>query len=128
MIINVLDTRWRQICLWSFHWSCFHWVFIDFLWHCSPWHSSLKINHNDVRGASYQWFKSSLTGRQQYTTIAHLKSDLCSINCGVSQGSVLEPILFLFYSNYLNQAILHSKEHHLADDTNFLYASHSLKK
>ena len=98
------------------------------LWLCRPWHSSLKFNHYGVRGASYQWFKSYLTDRQQYTTIAHLKSDLCSINYGVPQGSVLGPILFLLYINDLSQAILHAKVHHFADDTNFLYASHSLKK
>ena len=78
-----------------------------------------KRNHYGVRRASYQWFKSYLTGRQQLTTIAHLKSDLCSINYGVPQGSVLEPILVLLYINDLNQAILHSKVHHFADDTNF---------
>ena len=53
----------------------------------------LKCNHYSVRGDSYQWFKSYLTNRQQYTTIAHLKSDLCGINYGVPQGSVLIPIL-----------------------------------
>ena len=58
-----------------------------------------KPNHHGVRGASYQWFKSYLTGRQQHTTIAHLKSDLCSINGGVPQGSVVGPILFLRYIN-----------------------------
>ena len=87
-----------------------------------------KRNHYGVRGASYQWFKSYLTSTQQYTTIAHLKSDLCSINYGVPQGSVLGPILFLLYINDLNQAILHFKVHHFVDDTYFLYASHSLKK
>ena len=87
-----------------------------------------KLNHYGVRGASYQWFKSYLTGRQQYTTIAHLKSDLRSINYGVPQGSVLRPILFLLYINDLNQTIVHSKVYHFADDSNFLYASHSLKK
>ena len=54
-----------------------------------------KLNHYGVRGASYQWFKSYLTGRKQYTTISYLKSDLRSINYGVPQGSVLGPILFL---------------------------------
>ena len=39
-----------------------------------------KLNPYCVKGASYQWFKSYLTGRQQYTTIVHLKSDLCSMN------------------------------------------------
>ena len=53
-----------------------------------------KLNHYGIRGASYQWFKSYLTGRQQYTTIAQLKTDLCSINYGARQGSVLGPILF----------------------------------
>ena len=79
-----------------------------------------KLNHYGVRGASYQWFKSYLTGRQQYTTIAHLKSGPCSINYGVPQGSVLGPILFLLYINDLSQATLHSKVHHFADGTNFL--------
>ena len=73
-----------------------------------------KLNHDGVRGASYQWFKRYLTGRQQYATIAHLKSDLCSINYGVTQGSVLGPILFLLYINDLNQEILHSKVHYFA--------------
>ena len=77
-----------------------------------------KLNHYGVRGVSYEWFKSYLTGRQQFTTIAHLKSDLCSINYGVPQGSVLGPILFLLYINDLNQAILHSMVHHFVD-TNF---------
>ena len=48
-----------------------------------------KFNHNGVRGAFYQWFKTYLTGRQQFTAVAHLKSDLCSINYSIPQGLVL---------------------------------------
>ena len=55
-----------------------------------------KLNHYGVRGVSYQWFKSYLTGRQQFTIIAHLKSDLCSINYRVPQGSVLGLNYFYF--------------------------------
>ena len=42
---------------------------------------------------------------QQYASIAHLMSDLCSINYAVPQGSLLQPLLLLLYINGLNQAV-----------------------
>ena len=84
-----------------------------------------KLYHYGVKGTPHQWFKSYLTDRQQYTTINHQNSSLSNIKYGVPQGSVLGPLLFLLY-NDLNKAVVHSKVHHLADDTNFLYASHSI--
>ena len=50
------------------------------------------------------------------------------ISCGVLQGSVLGPLLFLMYINDLNEAISHSLIHHFAYDTNVLFSSKSLKK
>ena len=50
------------------------------------------------------------------------------INCGVPQGSVLGPLLFLLYINDLNQAIKFCKIHHFADGTNLLCLSNSIKK
>ena len=41
---------------------------------------------------------------------------------------MLGPISFLLYINDLNQAVVHSQVHHFADDTNFSYGSHCLKK
>ena len=52
-------------------------------------------------------------------------SDLAAINCGVPQGLVLGPLLFLLYICNLNLAI---KVHHFADDTNLLWLSNSTKK
>ena len=56
------------------------------------------------------------------------QSGLAAINCGVPQGSVLWPLLFLLYINDLNQAIKFCKVHHFADDTNLLCLSNSIKK
>ena len=46
---------------------------------------------------------------------------------GVSQGSVLGPLLFLIYINELHQVIKHAEIHYFADDTNLLYSGKSLK-
>ena len=55
-------------------------------------------------------------------------SGLAAINCGVPQGSVLGPLLFLLYINDLNQAIKFCKVNLFADDTNLLCLGHSIKK
>ena len=52
---------------------------------------------------------------------------LLLIKHGVSQGSFLQPLLFLQYNNDLQKAITFSKIHHFADDTNFLHDSPFLK-
>ena len=87
-----------------------------------------KLNHYGIRGVSNDWFKSYLSNRNQYVSINGFDSGLTSINCGVPQGSVLGPLLFLLYINYLNQAIKFCKVHHFADDRNLLCLSNSIKK
>ena len=87
-----------------------------------------KLNQYGIHGVSNDWFKSYLSNCNQHVSINDFDSNLTSINCGVPQGSVLGPLLFLLYINDLNQAIKFCRVHHFADDTNLLYLSNSIKK
>ena len=87
-----------------------------------------KRNHYDILGVSNDWFRSYLSDHQHNVSISGYDSGLTKLNCGVPQGSVLGPLLFLLYINDLNQAIKFCKVHHLADDTNLLYLGKSIKK
>ena len=87
-----------------------------------------KLNHYGIREVSNDWFKSYLSNHNQYVSINGYVSDLAAINCGVSQVSVLRPLLFLLYLHNLNRAMKFCKVHHFADDNNLLCQNNSIKK
>ena len=60
--------------------------------------------------------------RKQYVSLSGETSSYQNIKHGVTQGSVLGPILFLIYINDLARAIIYSKLYNFADDTAILYS------
>lgn len=48
---------------------------------------------------SYNWIKSYLSNRQQFTSLNGVNSDLRKVKCGVPQGSILGPFFFIIYVN-----------------------------
>lgn len=86
-----------------------------------------KLNHYGIREEALSWFESYLTNRSQYVHLNGLNSDNRNIICGVPQGSVLGPILFLLYINDLPNISSKLKFYLFADDTNIYLESNDLR-
>ena len=80
-----------------------------------------KMEHYGIRGTALEWFKSYLNNRKQYVYINGETSQLKDITCGVPQGSVLGPLLFLIYINDLPNISEVLQLFLFADDTNIYY-------
>lgn len=84
-----------------------------------------KLDCYGVRGHPNYLLASYLEERAQQVVVSGVLSDECAISCGVPQGSVLGPLLFLLYVNDLSNLKLHGMPRLFADDTAISYTSAS---
>ena len=63
-----------------------------------------KLEHLGFRGVILDWIQNYLTDRLQYVEIDNIKSNVCQIQCGVPQGSILGPLHYLIYVNDIKHA------------------------
>ena len=54
-----------------------------------------------IRGCILKWFECYLTDISQFVTYDGIQSEINSVKCGVPQGSILGPLLFIMYMNDL---------------------------
>ena len=85
------------------------------------WHAGLlfKLKSYGITGKLLQWLQSYLTGRKQCVVIEGVSSQWRDIQAGVPQGSILGPLLFLFFINDIVDSI-ESDINLFADDTSLL--------
>lgn len=80
------------------------------------------MEHYGFRGNVLSWFKDYLYNRKQYVYYNSSKSQLKDIICGVPQGSILGPLLFIIYVNDIINTSNILKFVLFADDTTITYS------
>ena len=106
---------------------CFSWYLKGF---CTVNYDVLlqKLQHCGIRGFALKWFQSYLSHRCQYVMYNGQESSKKAINCGVPQGSILGPLLFMIYINDLSNVCNHMMSLLFADDTNLFVSKRDVIK
>ena len=77
---------------------------------------------------NHGWIKSYFTNRRQFIQINQKeKTDLETISCGVPQGSILGPLLFLLYVKDLKNASNMLETIMFVDDTNLFFTHKDIR-
>ena len=85
-----------------------------------------KLKYYGVDDNDINWLNSYLTCRTHYTSIRGHDSSPLPISCGIPQGSIIGPLMFIIYINDLPLHVSHCEVSMYADDTALYYASKSV--
>ena len=85
-----------------------------------------KLDYYGIRGSELAVFTSYLSHRSQYVFIDGRHSVSNFTYCGVPQGSVLGPLLFLIYMNDIFNVVKECSMFLFADDTSIFFSGNDL--
>ena len=84
-----------------------------------------KAEQYGIKGLTLSWLKNYLTDRYQCTLANNVISGKMLITCGVPQGSVCGPLLFLLYIMIIIAKVLKYCKVSLYVDDTVIYIAHS---
>lgn len=117
-IVGALDNREKCVAIFLDLAKAFDTVSLSRL--CS------KLERLGIRGKPLELFVSYLSNRTQCVKIGEHLSEELPIDCGVPQGSILGPTLFLAYINEMcNTQLVNGKLVAYADDTALIFTANT---
>ena len=81
-----------------------------------------KLPIYGILNRELKWFESYLFNRNHFVSFHGVPSEVCSISCGVPQGSILGPLLFVLLINDLEFQLKYSQIILYADDAVIYFA------
>ena len=85
-----------------------------------------KLEYIGIRSHALEWFKSYFVNRFQIVFTNGVLSDKAILRCGVPQGSILGPLLFLIYIYDLTTIADYATVRMYADDNNMTFTACSI--
>ena len=80
-----------------------------------------KLHLYSISGVTHKYFSSCLDNHTQKCLVNGSLSECCTFECGIPQGTILGPLLFLLYINDLPNCLFHFEQRMYVDDTHLTY-------
>ena len=85
-----------------------------------------KMYKYGIRGIAFKWMESYLSNQRQFVLFKVVQSEYATVTCGVPQGSIMGPLLFLLYVNDIANVLTSLLPILFADDTNVFLTGNNI--
>ena len=86
-----------------------------------------KLKAYGIQSENLKWFRSYLSNRKQLILYDDFKTEMKIVKCGVPQGSILGPLLFLIFVNDLSNSTKVLDPVVFTNDTNLFCSNNNIR-
>ena len=79
-----------------------------------------------IRGIAFKWMESYLSNRRKFVLFKDVQSEYATVTCGVPQGSLMGPLLFVLYVNDIANVSTSLLPILFADDTHVFLTGNNI--